>query len=64
MLNWLNMFFGTELSWHGWIAITAGIIGVVGLNVGLMMLTVFSNRKGYDAAANDYVHDRPVVPKD
>lgn len=64
MLNWLNMLFGTEISWHGWIAITAGIIGVAGLNVGLMLLTIFSNRKGYDAAANDYDHDRPTSPKD
>ncbi|MEQ9488747.1 MAG: hypothetical protein RIM72_07120 [Alphaproteobacteria bacterium] len=64
MLNWLNMLFGTDISWHGWIAITAGIIGVAGLNVGLMLLTIFSNRKGYDAAANDYVHDHTTVPKD
>ncbi len=64
MLNWLNMLFGTEMSWHGWIAISAGIIGTVGLNVGLMLLVVFSNRKGYDTAANDYVHDQPTTPKD
>ncbi len=52
------------MSWHGWIAITAGIIGVAGLNIGLMLLTIFSNRKGYDAAANDYVEDRPPAAKD
>jgi len=64
MLNWLNMLFGTDISWHGWIAISAGVVGVVGLNIGLMMLTVFSNRKGYDTAANDYVSDRPTVTKE
>lgn len=58
------MFFGLEMSWHGWIAITAGIIGVVGLNVGLMLLVVFSNRKGYDTAANDFADDRSTGPKD
>jgi len=64
MLNWLNMLFGTDISWHGWIAISAGVVGVVGLNIGLMMLTVFSNRKGYDTAANDYVSDHPTVTKE
>lgn len=47
-VDWLNGASGLGFSGHGWIAFIAGIIGVTALNIGLMWLTVRSNRSGHD----------------
>jgi hypothetical protein len=36
------------MSIHGWIAMTIGIVISLGLGAGLMALTFFSSRHGYD----------------
>ena len=40
------------LSWHGWIALIAGAIGSVVLGGGLMALSFYSARSGYDEEAH------------
>lgn len=39
---------GGEMSIHGWIAMTLGILGTVGLAWGLMSLAFRSHRDGWD----------------
>ena len=51
-VDWLNDASGLGFSGHGWIAFTAGIVGVTVLNIGLMWLTVRSNRSGHDEASD------------
>jgi len=53
---WLNDLTGVDFSLHGWIAFILGTIGVVGLNVGLMLLVVRSNRRGHDLAVDEVAH--------
>ena len=39
---------GGEMSLHGWIAMTIGVLGTVGLAWGLMALAFRSDREGWD----------------
>jgi hypothetical protein len=39
---------GGALSIHGWIALTAGVVGTAGLAWGLMALAFRSDREGWD----------------
>lgn len=39
---------GLELSLHGWIALTLGVVLSIALGVGLMSLVFYSARRGYD----------------
>ncbi len=39
---------GLELSLHGWIALSLGVVVSIGLGVGLMSLVFYSARRGYD----------------
>ncbi len=41
-----------ELSWHGWLALIAGVVGSVVLGGGLMALSFYSARSGHDDAAH------------
>ena len=36
------------LGFHGWLAVILGSIGSVGLGAGLMWLSFYSSRQGYD----------------
>jgi hypothetical protein len=40
-----------EMSIHGWIALTLGVVVTTAVGVGLMALSFFSARRGYDDAA-------------
>lgn len=42
-----------SLGFHGWLAIILGSVGIIGLGTGLMWLSFYSNRKGYDDAVAD-----------
>lgn len=39
---------GGELTIHGWIALTLGVLGTIGLTWGLMSLAFRSHRDGWD----------------
>jgi hypothetical protein len=39
-----------EMSIHGWIALTLGVVVTMAVGVGLMALVFFSARRGYDDA--------------
>jgi predicted membrane-bound mannosyltransferase len=55
---WLHV--DAEMSIHGWIALTLGVVVTMAVGVGLMALVFFSARRGYDdAAARD---DRDEAP--
>jgi len=43
---------GTEISTHGWIALSIGALVTFGLGAGLMFLVFYSNRRGYDDTDN------------
>lgn len=43
-----TQFSDVEMSVHGYIAMTLGIVFTVGLGAGLMALTFFSAKRGYD----------------
>jgi len=45
-----------ELGLHGWLALVAGAVGSVLLGGGLMALSFYSARSGYDDAAHDDSH--------
>ncbi len=65
-VDWLNGVSGFEFSGHGWIAFIAGIVGVTALNIGLMWLTVRSNRSGHDElsdAAGRMAMPPPLKPR-
>jgi heme/copper-type cytochrome/quinol oxidase subunit 2 len=53
--TWLSME-GTEISVHGYIAMTLGILFSLVIGVGLMGLVFYSSRRGYDDAAH---HEHP-----
>ncbi len=44
--------YAHEMSIHGWIALAAGTILSLGLGGGLMALSFFSARRGYDDRAD------------
>lgn len=47
-----------RLTWHGWLAMTLGIILTTGLGVALMVLVFVSNRHGFDDdVANHFPDD-------
>ena len=39
---------GVEISIHGYIALTFGVVGTLGLGIGLMLLSFHSSRSGKD----------------
>ena len=41
-----------EMSHHGWIALTLGVVMTFLVGAGLMALVFFSHRRGYDDRAN------------
>ncbi len=41
-----------EMSIHGWIALTLGVVVTMAVGVGLMALVFFSARRGYDDAVD------------
>ncbi|MEZ5932557.1 MAG: hypothetical protein R3F54_11470 [Alphaproteobacteria bacterium] len=41
-----------EMSVHGWIALTLGVVFTFLVGAGLMTLVFFSSRRGYDDRAN------------
>ncbi len=43
-----------ELGFHGWAALFLGSAGTFGLGVGLMALSFYSHRRGYDEEAADH----------
>ena len=42
----------TDISTHGWIALSLGVLVTFGLGAGLMFLVFYSNRQGYDEQDN------------
>ena len=42
----------TDISMHGWIALSAGVLVTFALGAGLMFLVFYSNRRGYDDPDN------------
>lgn len=43
---------GTEMSVHGWIALTLGVVFSLVIGCGLMALMFYSSRSGYDEIAS------------
>jgi NADH:ubiquinone oxidoreductase subunit 5 (subunit L)/multisubunit Na+/H+ antiporter MnhA subunit len=43
-----------EMSHHGWIALTLGVVMTFLVGAGLMALVFFSHRRGYDDRANRF----------
>jgi O-antigen ligase len=44
---------GTAMGFHGWMAMTLGIVFTILVGCGLMGLMFYSSRHGYDEAASD-----------
>lgn len=42
-----------EMSWHGWFALTLGVVLTAVVGVGLMALLFISSRRGYDDIDQD-----------
>ncbi|MGF1604699.1 MAG: hypothetical protein ACFB22_00020 [Rhodothalassiaceae bacterium] len=56
---WIILDLGAvEISAHGWIAMSLGVIVSLMLGVGLMMLTYRSHKRGYDDEAHGDERDR------
>lgn len=53
---WLNGISGMAWSIHGWLAFALLIMGVAAMNIGLMRLSIHSNRSGHDRKVG---HPRP-----
>ncbi|MGE3141917.1 MAG: hypothetical protein AB7L65_01230 [Hyphomonadaceae bacterium] len=51
--------FGAEISIHGWIALALGTILSIALGGGLMWLSFYSARKGFDERAQPKEEDEP-----
>ena len=51
-LVWQDMG-AIELGFHGWLAVILGSVGTFGLGAGLMWLSFYSHRRGYDEEAAD-----------
>lgn len=43
---WTSM--ETQMSWHGWLALTLGVVFTAALGAGLMWLVFHSSRSGHD----------------
>ena len=53
---WTSMDGGEiafAMSWHGWLALTLGVVLTTALGIGLMMLVFHSSRSGHDDLDND-----------
>jgi hypothetical protein len=44
---------GTEMGFHGWMAMILGILFTILVGCGLMALMFYSSRHGYDEGASD-----------
>jgi hypothetical protein len=44
---------GTEMGFHGWLAMILGIVFTIAIGCGLMGLMFYSSRYGYDERASD-----------
>jgi hypothetical protein len=44
---------GTEMGFHGWVAMILGILFTILVGCGLMALMFYSSRHGYDEGASD-----------
>lgn len=53
---WQEMGF-VALGFHGWLAVFLGSAGSIILGAGLMWLSFYSNRAGYDESAGDFGDD-------
>lgn len=50
---WVWLELGdVEISWHGWMALSLGVVATFLVGAGLMSLVFFSHRRGYDDRAN------------
>lgn len=45
------------LGFHGWLAVSLGSLGSIILGAGLMWLTFYSHRAGYDEKAGEFEED-------
>ena len=45
------------LGFHGWLAVILGSLGSIGLGAGLMWLSFYSSRQGYDERPADFDKD-------
>ena len=53
---WTSMDGGEiafSMSWHGWLAMSLGVVLTAALGVGLMMLVFHSSRSGHDDLDGD-----------
>ena len=48
---WMDLW-EVEISWHGWVALSLGVLMTFLVGAGLMALVFFSHRRGYDDRAN------------
>ena len=53
---WLEMGV-ISLGFHGWLAVILGSLGSIILGAGLMWLSFYSNRQGYDDRAGEFDED-------
>ena len=53
---WLEMGV-ISLGFHGWLAVILGSLGSIILGAGLMWLSFYSNRQGYDERAGEFDED-------
>ncbi|SDF74145.1 hypothetical protein SAMN05216241_102192 [Limimonas halophila] len=61
--SWLAMG-GVSMGWTGIVAMIVGILLTLGLGIGLMALSFYSNRSGHDAEVDAYHREQggPVRP--
>ncbi|WP_019962288.1 hypothetical protein [Woodsholea maritima] len=55
VITWLSI--DSAMTWHGYLALFLGVVISLGLGGGLMALSFYSSRSGWDEAAHD---DRDV----
>lgn len=56
---WIALLHGPAMSIHGWVALTLGLLGIVGLTWVLMALAFKSSREGWDDRADNALEPGP-----
>ncbi|MDB5617407.1 hypothetical protein [Tardiphaga sp.] len=54
---------GVEMSIHGWIALTLGVVFSLVIGCGLMFLMFYSSRSGYDETASPDFRPKKLPPE-
>lgn len=57
LLGAVAHFHGEQITLHGWIALSLGTALSIGLGAGLMALSFYSARKGYDDRVQNHLEE-------